>query len=71
MTQRGSPLLSFTNGLVVLSGTDLATPSTNLFVGITNNVITATNGSLTLTINQGLGEITGSFIDLNGNNNSI
>jgi hypothetical protein len=60
-----SPLLSFTNGTVILSGGNLAAPITTT-VTISGNVITvnpsATN-SLTLTITPSTGEIQGSFID--------
>jgi hypothetical protein len=66
-------LLAITNGTVVLSGGDLATPITNA-VTIANNVITvdpsATNG-LALTIDASSGQIQGQFVDPGNHTNAI
>jgi hypothetical protein len=68
-----SQLLSFSSGSVILSGGNLPDSITNA-VTITNNIISvdlsATN-SLSLTIDRFTGEISGSFVDQNGNTNVI
>jgi uncharacterized delta-60 repeat protein len=59
---RGTPALSISNGVVIVSGGDLVSPFTNVVTLGADNKITGDN-SLSLTLSGSKGSLSGSFID--------